>query len=103
VATRGQAVIGYAQVGLNRQNRAELFAIYVLPEEQGVGTGRLLWQQAIAHAHTLGQRDMLVWVLATNEPARRFYERQGARLADERPFPIGDSSVAEVCYRATIQ
>jgi len=102
VATRDAAVIGYAQAGLNGEGHAELFAIYVLPEMQGFGAGSQLWRRALARAHELGQRDMLVWVLATNAVARRFYERQSARVVGERAFSVGGGSVIEVGYRAAL-
>lgn len=98
VAVVNDQVIGYATCGVNRGNSGELFAIYVLPEWQRKGVGRRLWQRAIEHLRSLGAPEMIVWVLAANEPARRFYERQGATLLGVRAFPVGQSQIEEVSY-----
>jgi hypothetical protein len=37
-------------------------------------------------------------VLVSNVRARRFYERQGAFLAEEREFPIGATMIREARY-----
>lgn len=102
VAVEGDEVVGYAMGGRNREGRGELFAIYVLPERQGAGIGRRLWRAAARHLGGLGLRELVVWVLASNGPARRFYERQGALPVAERVFRVGDGSVPEVGYRAPI-
>jgi ribosomal protein S18 acetylase RimI-like enzyme len=91
-------VCGYVMVGRNREGACELFAIYVLPSEQGRGAGHALWNAAVAHARTLGCEELELWVLADNDGARRFYERQGAREAETRPYPIGAYSITELRY-----
>lgn len=100
VATDGGEVVGYAMGGRNREGRAELFAIYVLPERQGTGIGRRLWSGVAGHLHGLGFTELLVWALASNGPARRFYERQGGQPVAEREFPVGAGLVSEIGYRA---
>lgn len=95
----GGGLVGYAFGGRNRDGDGELFAIYVLPERQGLGIGRGLWDAVRDHLRRIGCPDMRVWVLATNHPARRFYERQGARPVAERDFPVGDGVVPEIGYR----
>ena len=45
-----------------------------------------------------GLDSMIVWVLAENRPARRFYEALGARLVTERHVEIGGASLPEVAY-----
>ena len=99
-ATRG--IVGYAFAGRNRDGGGELFALYVLPERQGAGIGHRLWQAAADHLRAVGLAEMLVWVLATNHPAQRFYERQGARPVAERDFPVGDGVIPEIGYRAPL-
>ncbi len=98
VAAVDDQVVGYATCGVNRENSGELFAIYVLPEWQRRGVGRRLWQRAIKHLRSLGLPEMVVWVLANNEPARRFYERQGATLLGNRAFPVSETPIEEVGY-----
>lgn len=58
-------------------SRGELWAINVAPEAWGKGLGYALLtaaQEALAHA---GHREAVLWVIAANERARRFYERAG--------------------------
>ena len=99
VAAGPDGILGYAFGGLNRAGDGELFALYVLPERQGQGIGHRLWHGVANHLRGLGSADILVWVLATNRPARRFYERQGARPVAERDFPVGNGTIPEVGYR----
>ena len=98
VAVVGDQVIGYANCGVNQENSGELFAIYVLPEWQRRGVGQELWQRAIEHLRSRGLQEMVVWVLAANEPARRFYEQQGAVPLGTRAFSVGESQIEEVGY-----
>ena len=50
-----------------------------------------------------GAREALLWVLARNERARRFYEIGGWRPDGARRMEIfGDSALEEVRYRCTL-
>lgn len=98
VVERAGQVIGYAMAGLNRESEPELYAIYVEPAYHGIGAGLLLWNAARAALARQGHPRMCCWVLATNERARRFYERQGAILTEEREFQIGATAVPEARY-----
>jgi ribosomal protein S18 acetylase RimI-like enzyme len=98
VAERDGNIIGYSLAGLNREGDAELFAIYVLSKYHGIGVGSELWQAARAALVRLGHRRMCCWVLVTNRQARRFYERQGAILTEEREYPIGATMIREARY-----
>jgi ribosomal protein S18 acetylase RimI-like enzyme len=98
VATIDGSVAGYAMAGLNRNSDAELFAIYVLPDYHGSSVGKRLWDAAVVELVRQDQPRMCCWVLASNIRARRFYERQGAFVAEEREFPIGATVVRETRY-----
>jgi ribosomal protein S18 acetylase RimI-like enzyme len=96
-ATSGPApdaaeVIGFAAFGPERgeddrpgddlpgppdQDRAELYAVYVLPRHWSSGTGRALVERALALAAEAGYADISLWVLEGNERGRRFYEQAG--------------------------
>ena len=41
---------------------------------------------------------MVVWVLAENRPARRFYEALGGEYIQEGQFTIGGVALPEVAY-----
>ena len=57
----------------------EVHALYVLPEHWGTGAGRLLMAAGMRSLRAAGCTTMTLWVLATNERARRFYEKAGWR------------------------
>lgn len=52
-------------------------AIYVLPTEQGRGAGTCLLQRAEAGLVKLGHTSSYLWVLAENQQARSFYQKNG--------------------------
>jgi GNAT superfamily N-acetyltransferase len=78
VAEDGSGLIGFSGSGPGRDNDVELdlelYALYVRAAYYGTGVGYALFEQAV------GDRACYLWVLAGNERAIRFYERQGFRL-----------------------
>jgi ribosomal protein S18 acetylase RimI-like enzyme len=103
VAVTADLVVGYASCGrpldgtVDADVTGQLYAIYVHPDRQGLGAGRLLLAEALAALAGAGRRECLLWVARENPRARRFYERSGFALdegaSDEwRGIPI-------VCYR----
>lgn len=77
----------------------EIISIYFLPEYMGKGYGRVLLQAVVDKLAGMGCRDILLWVLAENERAKRFYEKNGfaesgAYLDDN----IGGKALKEVQY-----
>jgi ribosomal protein S18 acetylase RimI-like enzyme len=109
VAEHAAQVIGWAVVGRSREADApdttgELWAIYVAPEHWGTGAGRALWTQGRTRLEALGCLDAVVWVLADNQRARRFYERVGFAPAPDgtRTIEIGGTAVAEVRLRCRL-
>jgi L-amino acid N-acyltransferase YncA len=77
------SVRGFVSAGPSRdadaQQSGEVYAIYVEPRSQGGGAGSRLLAAAV---HRLAQADFRrasLWVLAGNDPARRFYESRGWR------------------------
>lgn len=75
-------LIGFAAAGEGRDNdvdiELELMALYVRAGWWGSGVGYALFEEAV------GDRASYLWVLASNERAIRFYERQGFRLDGTR-------------------
>lgn len=81
VAVGPDGLVGFASAGVGRDNDLglpgvdlELKALYVRATHWGTGVGYALLETAI------GDRAAYLWVLAGNERAIRFYERQGFRL-----------------------
>src|SRR5262245_570910 len=67
----------------------QVYAIYLEPDEIGRGLGRALFAKATEDLRLRGFRRATLWVLASNEPGRRFYEAAGWR-------PDGVSQTEEV-------
>jgi ribosomal protein S18 acetylase RimI-like enzyme len=102
VAERDGTVVGFAagkqldeeKFGLD----AELAALYLQPHAQRAGIGRRLLSM-VADAHQVaGAQGLLVWVLAKNVIARRFYEGLQAELLVEQPFTWDGLDLVEAGY-----
>jgi ribosomal protein S18 acetylase RimI-like enzyme len=70
-----------------RENYNQLQAIYILPEFQGKGVGKMLWNEALKFFDA--DKDILVQVATYNAQAIKFYERlgfadTGKRFEEER-------------------
>lgn len=73
----GFAVTGKSQDADAEDRTAELYAIYLEPEQLGTGVGRALFEHAVDDLRERGYRTATLWVLETNARARRFYEIAG--------------------------
>lgn len=76
----------------------ELYAIYVAPSAQGQRIGYQLWTTAQAALREQGLQRMWIGVLAGNQPARDFYERQGASFDHAEALTIGTQTLPETWY-----
>jgi GNAT superfamily N-acetyltransferase len=78
VAEDADGLVGLASAGPARDNDMdellELYSLYARASYWGTGVGYALFEIAV------GDRACYLWVLAGNERAIRFYERQGFRL-----------------------
>jgi ribosomal protein S18 acetylase RimI-like enzyme len=105
VAIDREALVGFAVTSPSRDPDAdsstgEVQAIYLAPEAMGRGFGRLLLERAVVDLQKRGFEQATLWVLASNEEARGFYEHlgwmtDGATKDDERPQGV----MHEVRYR----
>ena len=82
VAEDGGRVIGFTGFGPTRDGDApagtgEVYTLYLLPGWVGRGVGRELFACANDRLRELGYPRATLWVLATNERSRRFYEQAG--------------------------
>lgn len=57
--------------------QAEIYALYVHPDHWRHGAGRTLCAHAERDARERASTSLALWVLRSNEAARRFYERIG--------------------------
>lgn len=105
VAEQGGRVRGFASVGDSRDEpgEGELFAIYVLQEAWGAGSGPALMAAALDALRGGGYPTATLWVLEDNPRARRFYEREGWKPDGGRREEVFlGVPVAEVRYRTAL-
>ena len=102
VAEAEGRIVGWAVGGPNRESEpdhaGELYAIYLLPGYQRRGTGLKLTAATVRCLLDAGMESMVVWVLAANQPARRFYETLGASYCQEREVELAGAKLIEVAY-----
>lgn len=82
VALGPDGPVGFAKAGPGRDNDIdtdlELWSLYVRAARWGTGIGYALFREEV------GDRAAYLWVLAANQRAIAFYERQGFRLDGTR-------------------
>jgi GNAT superfamily N-acetyltransferase len=105
VASLGPELEAFAALGPAREEdpsvTGEVYAIYVNPSRWGQGRGRALFAHSIKRLASLGYATAILWVLESNNRARRFYEiagwiLDGATKTEKRPDGI---ELREVRYR----
>ena len=89
---------------IDDSNCAEISAIYALPSHWGRGVGYLMVEQLRSALRAGGARTVMLWVMESNERARRFYERQGFVLGHGRRalMLVPESDVWEVSYELSL-
>lgn len=103
VAENGQGKIVGFSVGGKRTTKnydafaGELFAIYIMKEEQGKGIGKLLMQPVVGDLVEAEINSMIVLVLEDN-PSKYFYEKLGARKIDTLTLKIAGELIKESVY-----
>jgi GNAT superfamily N-acetyltransferase len=100
----GDALCGFAHVGPGRDadlgaETAELTSLYLLSEVWGRGAGRALMAAAVDAMRDAGYVSAVLWVLVTNERARRFYEIAGWSCdGAEKSELFGPATLTETRY-----
>jgi len=108
VGVEGGRVLGFAVTGpsedADAQDRTgEVYAIYLDPKQVGTGLGRALFEQAVEDLRGRGFTEATLWVLETNERARRFYEIAGWKPDGAETSERVDCEMRPtVRYRATL-
>ncbi len=108
VAVADGTIRGFATTGPCRDREAsglgELLALYVDPDSWGFGIGRRLISDARAKLSQLGFDQAVLWVLAGNERAIRFYLADGWRPDElERTQEVWGVRVRELRYRRSLR
>jgi len=101
VAENEAGLVGFACGGRLREPitdyDAELYAVYLLREQQRRGAGRALVEVLAEALQKEGFRRMTVWVLKQN-PAVEFYKRLGGIQIAQRPIEIGGVKLEELAF-----
>lgn len=103
VAVEAETVLGFATVSPARDEdaagRGELCALYVEPDCWGRGIGQALAAAARGDLYRLGFKAAVLWVVAGNARAQKFYRADGW-TADglHRPHQVWNVSVDAVRY-----
>ena len=95
----GGRIVGFGSCGNARSQSGsgEIFTLYVAPDWQGQGIGRLLLEALFAGLHEAGLSQAMLWVLSGN-PSRYFYEALGGRRIAERKERFAGVDLSEVGY-----
>lgn len=96
------AIVGYATLGRNRVGtlpfEGEVYELYLKPEFQGVGLGSRLFLTARRELKRRRLKGSVVWVLADNERAIRFYENAGGRAVAEGNERFDGAHLKKLAY-----
>ncbi len=102
------AVTPYGEVGFicfgpsrdkDGKEKAEVYALYVLPQFWHQGIGRELLEEAERRIADHHFNAFTLWVFEKNAPARRFYEARGFRLdTSSKEETIGGLLLTELRY-----
>lgn len=104
VAEESEGIVGFAQCGPNRESKidsafeGELYGIYLLCEWQGKGLGKQLVQAVSRFLLSHRLESMIVWVLASNQPACIFYKALGGVFVREREIDIQGHAMIESSF-----
>lgn len=77
---------------------AEVFQLYLSPDQQRRGLGRRLLATASRRLARDGHRALLIWVFTANAAGRRFYEALGGEEVREREIDFFGVPMAETGY-----
>ncbi len=96
VAEVAGSIVGFCSLAV-RGREANLFTLYLLQAQQGLGLGKALWVAALEYARAQKAKELSLWVLEGN-PTRGFYQHMGGVLDDSRTETIGGTDLLEVSY-----
>jgi ribosomal protein S18 acetylase RimI-like enzyme len=100
-------VVGFVAVSACRDDDAggvgEIQALYVAPDRWRSGAGTLLLDKGESVLTEMGFVEASLWVLETNERARRFYESFGWRPEERtNTLSLAGVDVVEIRYRKAL-
>jgi len=92
IAWFGDKPLGYVSVQQQKEDLFHLQKLYILPEGQGQGVGRLLFDKAAAFAkeNAKGKSSAMELNMNRSNKARYFYEKMGMHICEIGDFDIGN-------------
>ena len=101
VATLDNQIVGFVSGGEAREKThgftGELYAIYLLKEQQGKGIGKALFQTLTDYLKKLGITSMFLWVLRDNKTVA-FYKAMGGTRGTSQDDEMGGQFFKEDMY-----
>lgn len=97
LAKETDAFVGYMSIEHNceQKNKTKIHKIYILPDQQNKGIGKLLLDKAIEEAKEQNDTAIYLNVNKYNENAITFYKKNGFFLAKEEVIDIGGGFVMD--------
>jgi GNAT superfamily N-acetyltransferase len=98
VADDNGTLLGFiGMASLLEDKAAEITTFYILPDEQGKGLGKQLWERALKHLCEGGYTAIWVWVLEKAK-ARQFYEGRGCVEKARGIYSVGSHEEETIGY-----
>ncbi|MCF7911278.1 MAG: GNAT family N-acetyltransferase [Candidatus Cloacimonetes bacterium] len=101
VAENDNIIVGFITGGRQREEEllydAEVYAMYVLPEFQKQGIGKMLLEKLVQDFHHENWQQFIIWCLQKN-PAKAFYESLGGVHAETAKIRIGGRPLVKNGY-----
>lgn len=96
----GGALAGYARLGASRSapEAGEIFELYLEPAHAGLGFGRQIFDEARRRLARSGKRRLIVWALAENRAAQRFYRRLGGEECATGPVWVCGERLEQIAF-----
>ena len=78
--------------------KGEVYELYVKPEYQGIGLGTRLFLASRKELARFGFDSVVVWALADNDNACRFYHNAGGRKVARASERFGEVALTKIAY-----
>lgn len=108
LAEDSSALVGFASCGPARNQGVstlewQIYNIHVAPDRHGEGIGGLLFQASADLARARGARQLMLWVVETNQSARAFYEAKRMQCdGGAQEDHLDEEVLHEVRYRVDL-
>ena len=87
-------IVGYERTFFNEEEKREYVAsLYILPENQGLGLGKLLMKMAADEARRRKLDKVWLGVMVQNQQAVDWYGKLGYHIVEKAPFTMGKTTV----------